>query len=563
MAIVADSSGNSLIDATYSYSGITEFEPGLHFNAPKDGVTDASDAFNRCISYAQTYNHRYILVEYPYYVPNLNQSIGDLLCFSRTRNGRIIGASVRKEVIAMDAPYPPPPKNTLRARNLPAVLSTAAGTGTIIACLVGDSVSTPHVTAMSMHATLNAKIQEALRRDNRNVTIEWHNRGIGGQTWETLGGVATSAASIPWYTVPTDPWLNYVEALSPDLLVISFARNGGSLFQLKHIRDVMTIINGWAKVPAIIVSNSLGETQTEVTGTTAALNRNGFEHAASGIKSFALSSDVPIGLLDFAAYESMMRFGYSPDDLPMLRDPDIIGGSLQSTSYNFDLPWTCPVQVYGWGGRFRIDPGQWTTLGNEFSITIGNAMNAGANGCKLWISRDTGTNEISYRITASLTVDGGSENWEFVPLTATGVFCTDAEFFAFAFEQKGSYIYVGYLLPGSSPATPTTLANQWHVMYAGHVPRCGGLYRPIIRCAAGTVTTGGLEIIVGPDLSSIVLSQRPTIDCTFKPQIVDREYASPNVTPKLAWGGDGPHPGALAAELIIDPVIAANDFSAT
>jgi hypothetical protein len=530
-------------------SGAEYYEPKRDFNAIGDGSTDDSVAVNLCIAAALAAGHRKMEIAEEYYVPTMSKEAADLIFVG---DGSLVSSPVLKPIIPKDASPPRPPLTTFRASQHCPMGSIAAARGEVTIVLMGDSVSTPQVNGVSYIGNFHGKLREAFERDNPGVTINWYNRGIGGMNWDTLPDNHFGTVVQEWYDV-NQPWLDYVEDLAPDVVIVSCARNGGSSFQMKHIRDALAIMQGWAKVPDIIMTNSIGETQTEAV---AANSREGYLYAAAGIRSYALANGY--GLIDTETQFSQLNLGFAQENLPLLRDGSIIGNA-NTGNYDVVMPWTASVPVYGWGGNFRVGPGDWTTMGNEFSFQIGGAKTAAANGCRFWISRNATTFELSYRITVSRIAEGGSEDYTFVATTATGIICNESQYFSFTFHQQGSRVYLGYLTPGNAPATPVNIANNAFFMFYGYVPRCGGAYSPTITCTAGAASNVLTWTGATDEYASLTQMLHPR--ALNMPELTDREFASPDIVPLLPWGGGGPHQGTLAAELIIERAIQLNDFS--
>jgi len=534
---------DSYLSSLYEY-----YEPYRDFNAVGDGSTDDSVAVNLCIAAAIAAGHRKMEIAHSYYVPTMSTDAGDLIFVG---DGELIDSPIIKPVVPKDAMPPRPPLTTFRASKHCPLGSLAAGAGAVTIVLMGDSLSTPQVNAVSYTGNFHGKLYEAFVRDNPGVTINWYNRGIGGTNWDQVLDNHYSSAVQQWYDVNQD-WLDYIEALAPDVLIVSCGRNGASSFQMKHIRDALAAIQLWTKVPDIVMTTSVGETQTE--GATG--NRDAYMYAAAGIRSFALANGY--GLIDTETLFSQLNLGFAQENLPLMRDGSIIAEA-NTGNYDVVMPWTASVPVYGWGGNFRVGPGDWTTMGNEFSFQIGGAKTDSAKGCRFWISRDPGTYELSYRITVTRIAEGGSEDYTFIATTATGVTCDDTQFFSFTFHQYGSRIYLGYLTPGSSPAEPVNIANNAFAMFHGYVPRCGGLYSPTITCIAGAVSNVLTWLGATDEYASLTQMLHPR--ALNMPELLDKEFASPNVVPTLPWGGGGPHPGTLASETIIERTVQLNDFS--
>lgn len=530
-------------------------EPSRDFGAPTDGSTNASTQVNACMAAAIAAGARFFAVQHTYNVPQLSRIAGDLFPIGP---GALINSPVLRPVIPADAPPPPVLEPTFFASKHCSLAASAAAGGTLKIVVYSDSVGTPQVNGMSYVDTVNGMLKRAFQLANPGVAIEWINLGIGGMAWQFVLTVVTGPTKPEWYTDPDKIWLTYGEEEEADIILFNFGRNGSASFIIKHIRDVVAEIETWAKVPAVVVINSMGESQTESTlSVTAAEQRDRYLYATMGIASWAQATGH--GLLNSAAAFNLATVGFSPDMLPLTRDGAMIGGMIEG-NYDVVMPWTAVAPVYGWGGIFRIGPGDWATMGNELSFQIGAARTDGAEGCRFWLKRHPETFAISFRITVSRIAEGADEDYTFVDWTAIGVTCTDAQFFSWTFYQRGPEVYFGLQTPGSSPAEPVSVNNTATIPFHGPVPRCGGLYLPTITCASG-IASNVLTWLPNSDGWSGVMVQVPHPRCLSFPIYLDKEFASPDTDPYAPWGGGGPHAGTMATRRILGDTFNTNQFT--
>jgi len=285
---------------------------------------------------------------------------------------------------------------------------------------------------------------------------------------------------------------------------------------------------------------------------------NGLEHAVGGIASYCMAKGY--GLIHTARHERKVRFGVDIDDLPLLRDYAVFPGHTVGSGvrYPIALPFTWPTTCYGYGLCMWIDAGGWTTMGNEISLELGSTITINNRGCKLWITRNAGTGQLSYRITTSRIADGADSDETFVSDTVVpGLICTNAESISLLVILQGHRLY--FSPDGGSAATG--VSELYNVIFDGYVPRTGGRWKPVIRCAAGTVASGVMKIGLAVDGEPQAMSGNPYPTVMTMPQLIDFEFSSPTI-PREIWGGSGPHPSALATALIVQPVVDACDFSA-
>jgi len=529
-------------------------EPSANYNAPIDGVTDASTEVLACAAAAVLRGDRRIQVDHDYSIPNADDTLGNVIAVGR---GSFVDAVREKLVVPADAPSPPPPVRTFCLRtHLPQLAELIrAGTSPIKVLITGDSTSGGNVTGVPWTATPQTLIVESLRRANPGVVFQFTMRGIGGTDWSELNSEPDWGTGSPpvWYGSAGTPWLDVMEPTAPHVVIIHMNRNRASTRRLLDILQVIAKIRGWADAPEVLLINSVGQVPESDS------RRNYIEAGAGMMASMGLWWGPGVGVIDSLSEESVHRFGYHPGNMPLLADGLFLPvGSRQTSDVYLELPFTCPTPAYGWGGNFRIDANRWTTLGNELWFQIGNEDIADNGGCRFHIRRHQPSNEIQYKITALMASAGAAEDWLIQDWTSTGLTITNSDTTKFELHRQGNGQVIFNWRSGGSPSELAFVDTR---IFQGFVPAGGGRFAMKIGCAAGTVTTG-LKLATGSDGYSACLLALPRRETLFMPTITDREFAAPDDSPALEWGGYGPHPSELAGRLILAPTYNAQDWSA-
>ena len=122
--------------------------------------------------------------------------------------------------------------------------------------VVGDSLSTPAPNALDATSSFWSYIQDKIRADNPNEEIEFFNRAIGGRVFGELDG--TPVSGFPsWYTDTGVPWLDYVEADKPDLVIVSMGMNGGgNTNNIASIISIIQKIRAWEYRPDMVFTTT-------------------------------------------------------------------------------------------------------------------------------------------------------------------------------------------------------------------------------------------------------------------------------------------------------------------
>lgn len=516
--------------------------PARDYGGIGNGVADDSAPVNAAVAAAIAAGTRYVQVDRTFNVPSLDVDCGDVTFVGR---GELIGHPlIMKKVIPPFAPPPPLARRTVIAREqMPVFTSAIRTTNSATGVIFSDSVGTPLNGAVSAFAALPQRLLAKIRSDNPGAAITLYNRGIGGQRLTNLDGLPTSFPG--WYDDTNRDWLLYGRDLAPDFVVIQFSRNDGLAFSFRALRSILAKLAAWPKPPDVILVNGIGDVITTAASAAAAATAdNQFNYASWGMRSAAHALGLP--LIDMARAWHLLRGGYDVDNLPLLRDNALTGGSATAFKYNLALPLTWPTACYGYGGIFYIGAGGWATLGNELIFETGSKAALANRGNRFRIRRDSGTGQIQYRIEGTLTSLGAEEDWVFKDWTSVTDWIVGAgDETGFVFQVNGTQVYFE---PSSNGFTGTITVDRYTPGFYGHIPRVVDQHQPVVSCAAGSVANV-LKLTNGTtDGLAAGLTANPARPNLYMPPLVDSETGAP-------------HPGTIMWELL-QPMIDALDFNA-
>lgn len=220
-------------------------------------------------------------------------------------------------------------------------------TNSPVAVLVGDSISTYSANTRIRGGMLTDAVERKVKQAFPSAT--YHNRAVGGTTYNRLDSVPT--ANFPdWYTVPATPWLDYIEALTPDIVLLSFGMNDVDNLDSVALDSIITKINAWSKVPSIVFCTPLVPSLDgkEPSSPPSIEMQEGRDFAAGYVRTFAQYYNYP--LLDFNRLHNMARDGFDVvyggvGDRETGVMPIIDGGSRNITGSKQCYNWACELTI--------------------------------------------------------------------------------------------------------------------------------------------------------------------------------------------------------------------------
>lgn len=401
-----------------------------------------------------------------------------------------------------------------------------------VVVIVGDSISTYTADSLGRQATFAALLEKKIRGDNPGKTITFHNRSIGGQTWSTLNAVAlpnVSTADYPWYTVPTDPWLPYVEALNPDLVVLAFGMNDTENFSRVQFEGLLTKIAAWTKKSDVILVPNLVpslETDNAFSAFRGVTGQEGRDYAAGYVRNYARRNGY--GYIDLNRFQNIIRDGR-----------DILNTSIERVATAV-VPGSGAYIAASAARDFRFSA---TITGDAAAITAIFDEPSGPIGVRLgrntedvvFIRRNSGNFRLEF-YTAGGTL-------YFSVNTATPI---PTSSFTMIVEKSDNVFR--FRLADSATNADVYVLNALQVH--------GGIFNPAIGYH-NTVYTSG-------PFSSVTYSAG--VEATYLPQITNDDLwgvGAPTTATQLPYGGNGVnHPTSLGASAVIAPAVAAADFRA-
>ena len=177
--------------------------------------------------------------------------------------------------------------------NLPKFASKASP----VVVVVGDSLTTYEPNTLDSQHTLYASLVRKIKSDNPNRIITFYNRGIGGSVWYEIDNVAVRNWP-DWYTNHAAPWLDYVSALNPDLVIVAAGMNDSGTINLTNISSVINKIKAFGSAPDIVcVTTPVPSTEPGAayfTGFGDKTGQEGRDYAAGAVRSVCAYMGVPV-----------------------------------------------------------------------------------------------------------------------------------------------------------------------------------------------------------------------------------------------------------------------------
>lgn len=393
-----------------------------------------------------------------------------------------------------------------------------------IVVVVGDSISTSEPDTVDGINSQYSYIKEKIVNDNLTKTPVFYNRGVGGQTFYQLN--TTASSNFPdWYTNHATPWLDYVAALNPDLVIVSMGMNdGGDNFVAAALTDVIAKIRAFSSKPDVVLvtcpvpSTHPGGSWDAIYGTKAA--QDGRDYAAAAVRSAGAFYGVPV--IDVNRVFNVVRDGF-----------DIIDSHSVAVA--------SPVSVNGG----YISPVE----------------------CRNWSATVVMANRAQYGLAKPLAVKVGPKSTElvFIKLDGTNQILLDCYNTTGSYKQ---YDMTGQVVPNSQHSLRIEVVNQqirvfvvgspvdsepkFVPMYVG-----GGLYTPGI---------GYYDEVYGAGPISSITAFAYGEHTKYLPSITNNEMwgvGDGGAMTKLPYGGNGiNHPTSIGAAAVYKAAIDACDFTA-
>lgn len=205
-----------------------------------------------------------------------------------------------------------------------------------VVVVVGDSISTEQPNPSNLGASQWYLIRAAIQAANPGRNIAFFNRAVGAQTWTTLDQVANS--NLPaWYSDPAKDWLDYVEELLPDLVIIALGMNDRENMVFSRVTSVLSKLVAFTSPrPDVVLVTpmvpSLLDADPDISG---AVAQNGRDAAAGYTRGAALTGS--LGFLDLNRRMRLVRDGVDVRHCALRR----IASSAQA------LPWTATTDAEG------------------------------------------------------------------------------------------------------------------------------------------------------------------------------------------------------------------------
>lgn len=477
------------------------------YGAAGDGVTNDTADFESMVTALAAAGVRHAHVPAGTYLLDQDAQIADVIL---TGTGVLSGPPFD----AVHSPFEGTrsiPAGVVPERHLRA-FSTASAPVVVIA---GDSIATdtPTTTADEIDS-LWGSLQRALVSASPSTTITFYNRAIGGATWTNLNAatLASTGLTLPsWATgdAGAQPWLDYIEALAPDLIFLALGMNDRQNLDTAQIRSVLTTILAWSKVPDIVFITPMVPSRMTADANLSSFDaQNGRHFVAGYLRSRARYSGY--GLLDLHRQYCITREGFDPDASSFLRG---------HSSTNFSLPRTSSTycQDFVFKFQFTATAGFWT--GRRLRVDLSPRY---ANS-ESWVEiyNDAGNMACEF-----VEIDDGPGRY----LQVTSAIATDTSGTrTITVGLKGSEIRIEY---------------EGSVIYAGKVRRHGGLFQPHVEWTDASTTALSIEFWYG-------------VFARYMPQLTDAEMWGDG---SVVSGNDQNHPTSLGAALVYSQAIDAQDL---
>jgi len=404
---------------------------------------------------------------------------------------------------------------------------------TLKAVLVGDSISTYSANMETRGGNFATVLENYLK--NNFEGVEFYDRSIGGSTYVDLDGTPSTDLTddVDWYTNQLDPWLNYIEAIEPDLIVLAFGMNDSLTINLAAVDSVIltkipTFVRstGTFLRPSISVCTNLNPS---ISGDGSSLYENpkwqNYRDISAGyLRNFSLYHNLP--MLDFNRKMSIARDGLDPfygrigekEVLTVVDNGGLAEALSSSLSYNvkYKVTYDADELIDGDFNTFfhvRLSP----STGDQLRIT----KDSGNIRIVLFGRGFGGQPDIFYDITTTSTPHGAG----------TQTLCI---------EKYGNMFTVYRDTVGSGQYTDPVHTGKHRALGGSFEPRVLGFNATVLEAA------------------TVWLDDPYT--CT--PTVTDEELWGERGVAIGPWGGSGwNHPSSAMAVHVYEPVLGDIQFS--
>ncbi|MEP9379847.1 SGNH/GDSL hydrolase family protein [Aquabacter sp. CN5-332] len=229
---------------------------------------------------------------------------------------------------------------------------------------VGDSISTYYANTIGRSDNIAEIVEREIVR--QIGPISFVNRSVNGGTYAAVGTLAPDIFSIPWATVPGQMWIDYIEALAPDLIVLSLGQNDRDEISYNWMKYIIDQTATWAKVPGFVfctnVPSSYGSKGNPTFATRTAQEQR--DIAAGFTRTFA--QFYGYGLLDMHRLCCMVRDGFDPCSSVLSE-----GDTVDATIVEGNLTAVGTREVYDFRVGINFDASEWTDEGGTLTIKTG------------------------------------------------------------------------------------------------------------------------------------------------------------------------------------------------
>ncbi|WP_066770122.1 SGNH/GDSL hydrolase family protein [Sphingobium sp. CCH11-B1] len=419
------------------------------------------------------------------------------------------------------------------ARHLPTFSAAAAP----VAVLVGDSTATIYADGLQVRDCLSGMLEERLRRAVGSKTLTFYNRAIGGQTWQTFNSgpgytppYVTNALYSWWYTDANRDWLDYVEDLAPDLIVMHFGINDRQNIDHSAIKSVLAKIAAWAKVPDIVFTTPPQPQSDQAIDYMTDVEQDGRDMAAGLMRTMA--GQLGYGLLDFNRTYNLRVRGIDPVETSL-----VTAFEVQTVALPFEATAIYRVNdeavrgaVRDYAAQIDISSLTSTTFATPLRFRLSGHGGGLDNDLLLW-------RHASGKFAWNVRMAGS--DMLFASDQVSTVDCPTSGTVSLRFQlSSGGHVRLGI----AGPYVEDPIVNQY-------LTRFGGVFRPAI--AGSAATSALLSLWLGREL-------------VYTPSHNSREiWGDPNspIAKQQPLGGNGVnHPTDLGAHIIYGPALDAARF---